>query len=458
MSNHNPDWKEYSLQFKQTFFLAFPVMLSQFGQVMVGVVDSMMVGRLGTEPLAAASLGNSIFVLFLTFGIGISMGITPLVAHADGEGNKKQIVDILKHGVLDNSVVGILLFLLLLATSNTFVYLNQPSGVVELAVPYFRIISFSLVPFMVFQAFRQFTEGLGLTRQAMYITITGNVINIILNYILIFGKLGMPAMGLEGAGWATFIARCIMAILMAFFALFSQKLKAYREYYTGGRINYTLVRKLMSIGVPIGFQFIFEVGAFTISAVMIGWIGATALAAHQIAISLASITFMMATGIASATTIRVGNQNGRKDYRTLRKVGFTGYFMVIMFMTLNGLLMIIGRNFLPTLYINEVEVITLASGLLVVAALFQVSDGMQVVGLGACRGMTDVKIPTIFTLIAYWVIGLPIGYFLGFQLNMGAKGIWWGLLIGLTVTAILMLARFNRLSLQKVRYSGVKLS
>ena len=455
MSKLNPIGKEYSLQFKQTFILAYPVMLSQLGQVMVGVVDSMMVGHLGTEPLAAASLANSVFVMFLTFGIGISMGITPMVAHADGEGNKKQIVDILKHGVLDNAVVGVLLFFLLLITSNTFFYLDQPSAVVALAIPYFRIISFSLIPFMVFQAFRQFTEGLGLTRQAMYITLTGNAINIVLNYILIFGKLGLPAMGLEGAGWATFIARCIMALLMILFALSSSKLKAYRVYYSGGSINRILVKKLLSIGVPIGFQFIFEVGAFTFSAIMIGWIGAVALAAHQIAISLASITFMMATGIASATTIRVGNQDGRRDYHALRKVGFTGYMMVILFMGANGIIMIIGRSFFPTLYINESEVITLASGLLIVAALFQVSDGMQVMGLGACRGMKDVKAPTIFTLIAYWIIGLPVGYMLGFQLNMGAKGIWWGLLIGLTVAAILMLTRFNRLSLKKLKLSSV---
>ena len=453
MSRLNPDLKGYSLQFKQTFLLAYPVMLSQFGQVMVGVVDSMMVGHLGTEPLAAASLANSVFVMFLTFGLGISMGITPVVAHADGEGKKKQIIEILKHGVLNNSLVGVLLFLLLLVTSGTFTYLSQPPEVVALAIPYFQIISFSLIPFMIFQAFRQFLEGLGLTRQAMYITITGNIINIALNYILIFGKFGMPAMGLEGAGWATFIARSIMAILMVFFTFISPVLKKYREYYTGGRINYMIIRKLMSIGVPIGFQFVFEVGAFTISAIMIGWIGATALAAHQIAISLASITFMMATGIGSATTIRVGNQNGRKDFITLRKVGFTSYIMIIIFMSINGLLMILGRDFFPTLYINEPDVITLASGLLIVAALFQVSDGMQVVGLGACRGMMDVKIPTLYTLIAYWIIGLPVGYVLGFHLNMGAKGIWWGLLIGLSVTAVLMLARFNRLSLTKLRFS-----
>jgi len=454
MSSLNPDTSSYQFHFEKTFFLAFPVMMSQFGQVMVGVVDSMMVGRLGTEPLAAASLANSIFAMFLTFGIGISMGITPMVAHADGEGNKKNIVDILKHGVLDNAIVGILLFSILLVTSRSLEYMDQQPSVVELAIPYFHIISFSLVPFMIFQAFRQFTEGLGLTRQAMYITISGNVINILLNYILIFGKLGLPALGLEGAGWATFIARCIMAILMAMFVLFSPRLKKYRIYYSGSKINFGLVRRLMAIGIPIGFQFIFEVGAFTFSAIMIGWIGATSLAAHQIAISLASITFMMATGIGSATTIRVGNQNGRKDYIALRRVGFTGLLMVMGFMGINGLIMILGRSLFPTFYINDPEVISLASGLLVVAALFQVSDGLQVVGLGACRGLTDVRIPTLFTLIAYWIIGLPAGYLLGIELKMGAVGIWWGLLIGLTVTAFMMVLRFNKLSLQKLKHKS----
>lgn len=447
MARKISNWKDYTFQSKKTFLIAYPVMLSQFGQVMVGVVDSMMVGRLGSESLAAASLGNSIFVLFLTFGIGISMGITPMVSHADGEGNRKRILEILKHGVFNNTIAGIILFLILLLAARAFTHLNQSQEVVKLAVPYFKIIAFSLVPFMIFQAFRQFTEGLGLTKQAMVVTITGNVINIILNYILIFGKFGFPALGLIGAGWATFIARMIMAVLMAMYVLISPRLAVIRAYFGWGNLDVYLIKKLLNIGVPIGFQFIFEVGAFSLSAIMVGWLGAIALAAHQIAISLASITFMMASGIASATTIRVGNQHGKRDYGTLRKVGFASFVMVILFMSINGIIMILGRNFFPTLYIDEPAVISLASSLLIVAALFQVSDGMQVVGLGACRGLVDVKVPTVYTLIAYWVIGLPVGYFLGIQMNWGAKGIWWGLLLGLTAAAILMFRRFNRQSL-----------
>jgi len=429
-----------------TFLLAYPVMLSQLGQIMVGVSDSVMVGQLGTVPLASVSLGNSIFILFLTFGIGISFGVTPLIAKADGEQNSKTIIEILKHGFLVNFVTGLILFLLLYVTSYIFPYLNQPQDVIVMAKPYFVIISFSIIPFMIFQVFRQFAEGLSLTRQAMMITISGNILNIFLNYILIFGKLGFPAYGLYGAGVATLIARIYMACAMVIFVKYGVYFRKYWMLFNRKGFDKRLIHKILNIGIPSGMQFIFEVGAFSMAAIMIGWLGASSLAAHQIAINLAAITYMMATGLAAATTIRVGNQLGRKDFVAMRKVGFTGFLMSGVFMSLNAVILIIGRFYFPNLYIHEAEVIEIASTLIFVAALFQLSDGIQVVGLGALRGMADVKIPTLITLIAYWILALPIGYFLGFKLNLGAFGVWIGLLAGLTITAILLLIRFNKLS------------
>ncbi len=421
-------------------------MFSQLGQVLVGVADSVMVGRVGKEALAGASLGNSVFVLFLTFGIGVSYGITPLVAQADGENDLKQSIQILKNGLLVNIITGILLFILLAGTSFIFPYLDQPDQVVKVAVPYYLIISVSIIPFMIFQTFRQYAEGLSLTRQAMIITLMGNLLNIVLNYMLIFGKLGFPAYGLKGAGIATLVARIIMAAAMGVYVYYGKRFYHYWKFYAVEKLQRTLVRKILNIGLPSGMQFIFEVGAFSFAAIMVGWMGTTSLAAHQIAISLAAVTYMMATGIAMATTIRVGNQLGRKDMRTLRSIGFTGFFMGASFMGVSALLLIIFKDELPYLFIREQNVIDVASHLILIAAFFQISDGLQVVGLGALRGMSDVKIPTWVTLVSYWVLALPAGYILGISFNLGPGGVWLGLLTGLTVTALLLMIRFDRIS------------
>jgi len=441
-------------QSKISFNLAFPVMLSQLGQVMVGVADSMMVGRIGKDSLAGASLGNSIFVLFLTFGIGISYGITPLVAKADGEGNTKSIMELLKHGFLINFFFSILLLVLLISTSLIFPYLNQPEQVVILAVPYFIIISISILPFMVFQTGRQFAEGLSLTRQAMTVTVAGNILNIFFNFILIFGKLGFPILGLLGAGIATLISRIIMALMMMIFVFYHKRFRHFWIEFKWHGSDRKIFRRILSIGIPSGLQFIFEVGAFSFAAIMVGWLGATALAAHQIAISLASITYMMATGIATATTIRVGNQLGRNNILLMRKVGFTGFVMGATFMGISGLILIGMHNYLPSWYIDDREVIQLSSELILIAAFFQISDGLQVVGLGALRGMSDVQVPTFVTLLAYWILALPVGYLLGIIFEFGAKGIWIGLLIGLTVTAGMLIERFRRISLKMLINNG----
>jgi len=438
--------QSYLTHYKQNFLLAYPVMLSQLGHVLVGVADSLMVGQLGAVPLAAASLANVIFYLLLTFGIGVSYAITPLVAAADGEGDHQKSAEVLKHGILINMTTGIILLSLVLVGAKVLHYLNQPVEVVKLAIPYLGLITFSLVPFMFFQTFRQFAEGLSRTRTAMFITIVSNILNIILNYILIFGKLGFEPLGLNGAGWATLISRIVMGLLMWAYIYFSTKFEKFKAAFNLVNYSKSLIKNMLKIGIPAGLQFIFEVGAFGFAAIMVGWFGAKALAAHQIAINLASISYMMASGLSAAATIRVGNQLGKKDIPTLRRAGFTIFTMVIVFMSTTAAIFIIGKFFLPTLYINDREVIQLASTLLVIAGFFQISDGIQVVGLGSLRGMADVKIPTLITFLAYWILGLPIGYFLGFNLEMGVKGIWYGLLIGLSVAAILLFVRFNSIS------------
>lgn len=436
----------YTTHFKKNFTLAYPVMLSQLGHVLVGVADNIMVGKLGAVPLAASSLANAVFFLLLTFGIGVSYAITPLVAAADGADNRSTIAQVLKHGLLINITTGVILFAIVIFGGNALQFMNQPEDVVALAIPYLAVITFSIIPFMLFQTFRQFAEGLSMTKQAMYITITANIINVILNYIFIYGKLGVPAMGLLGAGWATLISRVLMGLMMLGFVYYHKNLKQYREGFSLGNYSMIYIKKMLNIGVPAAFQFAFEVSAFAGAAIVIGWFGANALAAHQIAINLVSISYMMASGLSAAATIRVGNQLGRADIVTLRRAAFTIFIMVGAFMVICGIIFYFGRFYFPTFYINDMEVINLAAALIVIAAIFQLSDGIQVVSLGALRGLKDVNVPTIVTFIAYWVLGLPIGYWLAFKYNYGPIGIWIGLLIGLTVAAVLLSIRFNRMT------------
>lgn len=436
----------YKDHFKRNITLAVPVMFSQLGHVMVGVADSIMVGQLGTLPLAAVSLGNGIFAVILMFGIGISFAITPLVAAADGKNNFRKSAKVFKHGFYINLLTGILLFLLTFAGGPILYLLNQPGEVVNLTIPYLDIIALSLIPFMIFQSFKQFAEGLSFTKNAMYITVAANLINVGLNYILIFGKLGFEPMGLRGAGWATFISRVLMAIAMAVYVVKGSKFQQYMKGFRWKGVSKKLTVRMIKLGFPTGMQFVFEVGAFSTALIMVGWLGAQQLAAHQIAINLASISYMMATGISAAATVRVGNQLGKNDIPNLRLAGFTAFIMGIAFMSLTGIIFVVGKSFLPGLYIQEVEVINIASSLVVIAAFFQISDGIQVVGLGALRGIEDVKMPTVIAVIAYWFIGLPFGYFLCFTLQLGARGVWFGLLTGLSMAAIMLSYRFNLLT------------
>ena len=438
--------EEYKEHFRKNFQLAYPVVLSQLGHIMVSVFDSLMVGQTGTVPLAAASLGNSIFTITMVFGLGISYSITPLIAAADGRRNYTRISLLLLNGLLANVLLGIVLFIAGYFFSPYITYLNQPEEVVRQAIPYINILFLSMVPLMVFQAFRQFAEGLSFTKQAMYIIIIANAINVLFNYILIYGKLGFEPMGLIGAGWATFISRVLMALLMGGYVLYAKRFAAFRRFLSLRHLSLIHTYRILRLGLPISGQMVFEMSAFSFSAIMIGWLGARELAAHQIAINVASVTYMMASGIAAAATIRVSNQKGMRNFRAMRMAGFSSFAMGVLFMIASGILMVICNNLIPALYIDDPAVIEIASVLLIIAALFQISDGVQVVGLGVLRGLEDVRIPGLISLVAYWIVGLPVGYLLCFKLGLGVNGVWAGLLAGLSVAAILLFWRFKSLS------------
>ena len=439
----------YRSHVRPNFLLAYPVMLSMLGQVMTGVADSVMVGWTGAVPLAASSLANIFFSIPLFFGVGVSYAITPLVAQAEGSEDEKKIIDVLKNGSVINLMTGLILVSLIFSVEPFMHAMGQPDDVVTLAIPYLSIIAISIIPTMIFQTYRQFAEGLQRTRAAMIIVVGSNLLNILLNYLFIFGKYGFPEMGLNGAGWATLIARTVMALSMMLYVYFGRKFQPYQAGFSFGNYSNSLIKKMLHIGIPSGSQFIFEAGAFGFSALMMGWIGTTALAAHQIAINLATISYMTTSGLGAAATIRVGNFWGQRDTKNLRASAFTMIGIAALLMTAWALLFILGRNFLPSLYIEDLAVIELTASLLIIAAFFQLSDGIQVVTAGALRGLQDVKIPSVLTFVAYWILALPLGYWLAFPLQLGPFGIWIGLLIGLTLTASAMVVRFNRLSKRK---------
>lgn len=435
-----------SKEYNKTLLLAYPVMLGQTGHVVVGMVDSMMVGQIGVVPLAASTLANSVFFLFFVFGLGASYAVTPLVANADGEGNVKKIGDLLLHSILINLVMGLVLYGLAKLTALFIGSLDQPVDVVEVAKPYLSIVVLSIIPLMFYQAFKQFAEGLSDTKMAMIITLSSNGLNIILNYILIFGKLGVEPMGLMGAGWATLIARTVMAIWMALYVLYNKRFAIYKQLIDFKNLSVETTKNILAIGIPSALQFTFEVTAFVVATFFMGLISAEAIAAHQIAISLASFSYMLSSGLGAAATVRVGNQLGKKDYKMMRTVGFISFKMAIVLMAFMGLVFALGRYYFPTLYTEEIEVINIAAALLFVAVLFQISDGVQVAAIGALRGMSDVKRPMYYALFSYWVVGLPLAYLLGLVLDFGAVGIWYGLALGLTCAAVLLSWRFHKLS------------
>ncbi|RJP61866.1 MAG: MATE family efflux transporter [Ignavibacteriales bacterium] len=430
----------------ETVKLAVPVSIGQIGHIMMGVVDSLMVGQVGTVPLAAAALVNGLFFLVLVLGIGMTMAITPLVAISKGANNVDDCGMILRQALLVNMVFALLLLAMIFFGADLIQYMNQPPEVVAEARSYMKILALSVIPFLLFQVYRQFLEGISVVKPPMIIAVLANLFNAFSNWCLIFGNLGFPALGLDGAGISTFLTRTIMAFVLMFYVINSKKFAIYNPTLKYKTINLKVIKKVIAIGLPSGLQYFLEVGAFSFSAIMIGWLGAVPLAAHQIAINLASVTYMIVLGIGAAGTIRVGSALGKRDYKNMRRAGFTAIGIAISLMFCFAIIFIVLRNFLPTLYVDDIPVIELASTLLIVAALFQLFDGTQATAIGVLRGLTDVKIPLIISFGAYWLLGVPVGYILAFTFELGTMGIWLGFLVGLASVAISLTMRFNHLS------------
>ncbi|MBW8334165.1 MAG: MATE family efflux transporter [Prolixibacteraceae bacterium] len=434
---------DYLPVYRKNLTLAVPVILAQIGQVTVNLADNMMVGHVGTTELAAASFAINVFHIGMLFGLGITLGITPLVGQSFNAQNPAGVGGWLKNGILVHFIAAILLCLLMSSVVFFMGRMGQSEDVLNAAIKYILIQVASLLPMLLFFSIKQFFEGVGNTKIAMIITIIANIINIGLNYVLIFGKLGFPALGLNGAGYATLIARIIMPVIFLLIILKRPSFRVYFESAIVARFEIQKIKQMLSIGLSIGMQMIIEFLAFGIGAIMLGWISKEALAGHQVAIGMAGMTYMISFGLASGTTIRVSHAFGDRDRNELKHAIFASLHIVIAFMSLMGILFIVLRNQLPLLFTSDPEVIRFAAGLLIVGAFFQIFDGVQVVLLGALRGMADVSIPMFMAFFSYIVVSLPISYLLAFVFNFGYSGVWIGFVFGLSTAAVLFGSRLK---------------
>ena len=452
--------KQYTSEFKYNWQLAAPVMLGMLGHTFVSFIDNIMVGQLGTAELAAVSLGNSFMFIAMSIGIGFSTAITPLIAEADSSNNLEQARSTYKNGLFLCTVLGILLFLLIFVSKPLMHLMKQPEEVVDLAMPYLDLVAFSLIPLVIFQAIKQFSDGMSMTKYPMYATLLANIVNVALNYVLIFGKFGFPEMGIVGAAYGTLISRVLMVVYMWWILRNKERSKRIVINIKFFVLDKLMIKRIINLGSLSSMQMFFEVAIFTAAIWLSGLLGKNPQAANQIALNLSSMAFMVAMGLSVASMIRVGNQKGLQNYKELRRIAFSIFLLGILLAVFFALLFFVFHKSLPNIYVDltdaanyedNMEVISIASKLLLAAAFFQISDSIQVVVLGALRGLQDVKIPTILTFISYWVVGFPVSYFLGKEEMYGSFGIWLGLLAGLTTASILLFIRFNSLTLKLIK-------
>ncbi len=446
---------EYTKEFKQNLKIATPVMLGYLGHVFVGLMDNIFVGKLDPLNLAAVSLANSAIFFIMSFGIGFSYAITPLVSEAVGAGKQHRLKKVLFNGLFLNTILGLIMAGLSFGIPKILYLAHQPPEVITLAVPYIRIVGISLLFVMMFQALKQFSDGMALTTYPMVATIITNIINIILSYGMVFGKLGFPKMGIYGAAYGTLIARFLSVIVLWIFLKYMSETAPYLKNLGFQLLSLPIIKKLLYLGIPSAFQGVFEMGIFSATVWIAGTLGAISQAANQIAQQMASMTFMVFIGFGVAATVRVGNEKGRKDFREMKRIATSIFLQVFIVELIFTFILIAFRHQLPWIYMSTEyndpnkmaeakAVYDLSVKLLIVAGLFQISDGFQVVFQGALRGLQDVIYPFFITLFAYWIVGFPLSLY--WSKVYGTIGIWYGLLTGLSVAAFLLFLRFRYLA------------
>lgn len=446
------NWKQYRQEFAQNIKLSTPVFLGMLGHTLVGFVDNMMVGKISPTSLAAVSLGNSLIFIAMSFGIGFSTAITTLVAEAQGENSFRRSKSVLKHGLIINAILSVFLVILVHLSKPLMSLTGQDPEVIALASPYVDWVSVSLIPMMFFLSFDKFANGFSITKSPMFVTLIANTINIFLNYIFIYGNFGMPEMGVQGAAIGTLVSRFIMPFLMWYFLFINPLTHKYIIRFNWLTINSLPIKKIIHLGLPSSLQIVFESGIFIAATWISGALGKNFQASNQIAMTLASMTFMLPLAISTTATIRLGFLKGKKDFNSLKIVARSIFVMVFITQISTALGYVIFGDFIPHIFLdtnnldtlNDVDfVIRNAVSLLIIAGIFQIPDGFQVVFLGALRGLQDVKIPMIINFIAYWLIAFPVSYYLAILTNLKNQGIWLGLLIGLSCASLLLYFRFS---------------
>lgn len=434
-------YQRYLPYFKNITKLSLPIIIGQLGIVLMGVADVMMIGKLEAVHLAAASLANAIYFFIAILGIGTLTAVSPLVAKSKGAGHPNQCAILFNQAIIAAILLSLFIGIILFTITANIHWFKQNEQVSALAKDYLHILNIGTLPILLFLAIKQYSDGLGITKPSAIITIIALLVNVFLNWVFIYGNLGSAKLELVGAGIATSLSRILMAVSMYIYVKTQVRYKAYLHLKQHEDDRHYLLQ-IFKIGVPSGLQYFFEVGAFAFAAIMIGWINEFALAAHQVAINIASVTYMIATGISAGGSIAVGDALGRKNKKDVLDSGRAALIMGAVFMGICALVLALFAPQIIHMYTTDEKVVYMAVYLLYIAAFFQLSDGIQCVGLGILRGLGDTKIPTFITIFAYWVIGIPVGYILCFWLNLSLYGVWIALLIGLSISAWLLSTRF----------------
>lgn len=436
--------------------LSSPIIVAQISSVLMGVTDNIMVGKLHDDaPLAAAAIANIIFILVACLGIGVFATISPLVAKAKNSGSGQACGLYLFAGMKLSISLGFLLTLLLLFISWNFHWFGQKENVENLAKSYLQVIAFSMFPMMFFLAVKHFSDGLGVTMPAMVITLVGLLVNIFFNWVLIYGRMGFAEMGLYGSGLSTLISRVVMACLMIVYVLESNFFLSFLPNILAGNSIKIQTMQVLKLGIPSGLQYFFETGVFVFCTVASGWLAVEALAAHGIILSIATITYMIAAGVSFAGAISVGGALGIGSRERVVRSGMASILLVSLLMILcSVILQVFGENIIALYKNNSLAVMEIAKSLLFIFIFYLLADGVQAVGVGILRGIGDVNVPTMITLFAYWVVGIPASFYLGKYTNLGVKGIWLGLTLGLVTSAVLLTGRFFYLtSREKLKFA-----
>ena len=438
--------KSYIPFYRRNLSLAFPVMITQAGQMVVQFADNIMVGQLGTSQFAGVGFANALFAMGLVFCTCFTQGMIPYVGQNFGRGEHKKVSEYFTNGLALDTIMCIAVMAIMFAVVPLMDHMGQDPKILVYAREYYPIMVWSLAPFVLFYVIRALTEGVGNTKYTMYITVICNILNIFLNWVLIFGHCGFEAMGVKGAAVATFISRAAMLAIGIVILLQGKLYKRYLGDIRLRALNMKQFKEVAKTSFPISFQGLIEVTTFSLAGIMAGWFGEIAMAAHQASQTIITFTFMVAQGVGVAATIRVSHQYGERRFADARKAGFAASHISIALMTLSGIAFVLFNDTIPRIFTQDSEVLEIAANLLYVAAAFQLFDAVQLSALASLRALADVRWPLIMSLISYYAIGLPFAYIAGSHLGLGPVGVWLGLLVGLMLAAILYLYRFNKIT------------